>query len=234
MDRSLKTWQRLGLIVTTFVVVSLAGTLYAADNDTGPPEPINCGDEGTRQACIECDAGGPLGCCDYDDMGNPTCPIVNDPPTTAFTGGNIAIKIGDAGLKLKLTRKAIVKNGELFVKLQLKQSFVSPNVNKTVAFKATVAGNDASTGSLAYAVGFTGMGAGALGALQGQGKILSVEHAGVPRTCQDSFGPTECAALATQLAKAIDGALLPGNGSERSEFLQLVGSLGYPPCQLIC
>lgn len=222
------------LVMAVVVTVLLATALNAADNDNGPPEPLNCGDDGVRQACIECDAGGPLGCCDYDEDGNPTCTIINEPPTTGIARGKLAVKIVDAGLKLSVIRKVSVKDGQPVVKLKLKESFVSPNVNKTVALSATLVGPDAAVGSLAYVVGFMAMGEGAASVIQGQGLSFVATSSGTPRTCQESFTPSECSALATQLSKAVDGALLPGNGDERAGFLQSVEMLGYPPCQSFC
>lgn len=228
-------WSRRSLLtVAVCLSLAIAPAAHAADNDTGPPEPLNCGDDGVRQACIECDAGGPLGCCDTDEDGNPTCPIINEPPTTGLAGGAFALKLVHAGLKLSLSRKVTVRAGSPEVKVKLKQRFVSPNVDKTVALSATLGGQDAAAGSLAYLVGFMAMGQSAASALQAQGLSLIVLSGNPPRTCQDSFAPAECSALATQLAKAIDGALLPGNGTERTTFLQSVGLLGHPPCQIFC
>lgn len=224
----------VALAAATLVALLLSPTLQAADNDTGPPETLNCGLEGTRDACIECDAGGPLACCDYDGEGNPTCPIINEPPTTGFTGGNFSINVAAAGLKLTLTRKVTIKNGARIARLKLKESFVSPNVRKRVAFTATFVGDDAPVASVAYAVGFMGMGEAALGALQAQGHDFSLTHSGTLATCQESFSASECTALATQLAKAIDGGLPPGNGQERTRFLESVSTLGFPPCQIFC
>ncbi len=221
-------------VVSVVLTLWLATAPKAADNDTGPPEPLNCGDDGVRQACIECDAGGPLGCCDYDEDGNPTCPIINEPPTTGIARGKLALKLVDAGLKLSVIRTVSIKDGLPVVKLKLKESFVSPNVNKTVSLSATLVGQDAAVGSLAYLVGFMAMGESAASVIQGQGLSFVATSSGTPRTCQESFTPAECSALATQLSKAVDGALLPGNGDERAKFLQSVGMLGYPPCQFFC
>ena len=225
-----------GMAVLT--ALSPAKPVHAVDNDPGPPQTLNCGDPGSRDLCIECDNGGgdggKIACCDYDAQGQPTCPIVNEPPTTAFTGPNLNIKSATGGLKVAFERKVTVKGGQAYLHFKLKHSLVTANVKKSVSIKGTFTGPDASVGSLAYAVAYLGMGDAALGVLEAQGKSLSLTISGTSRSCQASFSPAECAALAIQLSKLIEGALPPGNGVERAGFLQSVQPLGYQPCQIFC
>ena len=224
--------------VATVVVLSPADPVHAADNNPDPPQTLNCGDPGTRDTCIECDSGGGDGgkliCCDYDAQGQPTCPIVNVPPTTGFTGPNLGLKFATGGLKLAFERKVTVKDGQAYLQFKLKESLVTSNVRKSVSIKGTFTGTDASVGSLAYAVAYLGMGDSALGVLEAQGKSLSLTVSGTSRSCQATFSPAECTALAIQLSKLIDGALPPGNGAERAGFLQSLQPLGYQPCQIFC
>jgi hypothetical protein len=224
-------------LLATVIVLASAGAIHAVDNDPGPPQTLNCGDPNTRDVCIECDSGtgdaGKLICCDYDGQGNPTCPIVNEPPTTGLTGPDLAVKFATSGLKVTLQRKLTVKGGQAYLQIKLKETFVSSNVRKSIDFKGTLTGTDASIGSLAYVVAYLGLGDGALGALQGQGKSLSLSVVGAPRSCQASFSPAECTGLAIQLSKLIDGALPPGS-AERAGFLQSVQPFGLQPCQIFC
>ena len=67
--------------------------------------------------------------------------------------------------------------------------------------------------------------------MQAQGKDLTLVTSGTPLTCQTLFTATDCAILAVQLSRLIDGSLPPGSGSEeRTGFLQSVAPLGYSPC----
>ena len=224
--------------VAALIALASPDPVRALDNNTGPPQTLNCGDPNVRDLCLECDSGSGAGpkliCCDYDDQGQPTCPIINEPPTTGFTGPNLAIKFATGVLKVVFERKVVVKGGQAYLRFKLKESLVTSNVRKSVGIKGTFTGTDASIGSLAYAVAYLGLGDGALGVLEAQGKSLALTVSGTPRSCQASFSPAECTALAIQLSKLIDGALPPGNGAERAGFLQSVQPLGYQPCQIFC
>ena len=206
----------------------------AADDDP-QPEVLNCGHPGWRDLCFECcpecDGTQPeprLICCEYDENGA-KCIIINEPPTTGFTAGDITIKHAYSGLKLELKRKEIVRGGQLLVKLALKGQLATPGVRKRFAMKGTISGTDASIGSLAYAVAFIGLGDAALGRLQAQGKDIALIPSGAALGCDASFTASDCLLLALQMARLIDGAL-PPDGDERIGFLQSVAPLGFSPC----
>lgn len=203
----------------------------AVDDD---PEPhiLNCGDPGWRDLCFECcpecDGTEPeprLICC----AGEPNCIIINEPPTTGLTAGDVSITHVYSGLELQLRRKEIVRGGQLLVKISLKGQLTTPAVRKRLAVKGTITGVDASVGSLAYAVAFIGLGDAALDTLRAQGRDIQLALSGTPLVCDASFTSGDCQLLAVQLAKLIDGAL-PADGDERTGFLETVATLGFAPC----
>lgn len=229
MPSRARPWSIIALAV---LLVGVAARPGLAVDDDPQPHILNCGDPGWRDLCFECcpecDGTEPevrLICC----AGEPNCVIINEPPTTGLTAGDVSINHAYSGLKLQLKRKEIVRGGELLVKLSLKGALTTPAVRKRLAVKGTITGADASVGSLAYAVAFVGMGDAALDRLRAQGKDVALALSGTPLVCDASFTASDCQLLAVQLSKLIDGAL-PADGDERTGFLESVAPLGFAPC----
>lgn len=201
------------------------------------PDTLNCGDPDVQRVCIECDGheDPALACCDYEN-GQPTCKIVNVPPTTGFTGPTIKIKAAAAGAQVlaqaSFQRKPQPKAGETLYQVKLQESIVVAAVTKrVVSLKVTLAGADAGIGSLLYPVAFLGIGTSALDALHAQGLDVSLVGAAPSQTCEAVLGTEFCGGLATQLSKTIDASLPVADRTERDAFVAGVQALGYGPCQ---
>lgn len=227
--------QRLLVVGMAVFAVGIDHRVSRAVDDDDQPQTINCGIPSIRETCLECcpdicdpDTNLGLWCCLNPAQG---CTIVNEPPTTGLGAADVVIKGGYAGLKLQLSRKEVVSNGQSLVKLKLKGSLAVGPLRKRLAVKGVIGGLDASVGSLAYAVFFIGRGDTALTDLQAQGKNVTLQVTGTPVTCQSSFTANECRSLAIEMAQLIYAALPPGNGPEQSAFLASVAPLGYAPCQ---
>jgi hypothetical protein len=216
-------------------ILACPSSVRSTDNPGGETGILYCGDEGIAAACLECDKGGVLACCDYD-MGERLCTVSPDPPPTALESP-VDVKFTGAGLLIQCEVDSAIRNGELVVSVSLRETIVATSPPKRIAtLKARLTGPDAMIAGLLYPVAFLAFGTSAADVLQQQGYDVSVAITGSPLICHEGLSTNQgCPQLATQLSKSIDAVLAVGTSNpRRDQFLRGVEQLGYPPCQIVC
>lgn len=222
---------RLGSVVHAAVVVFALTVApraaLATDNDANTTGTVDCGNQNTKDSCIECctsiTCAGKISCCPLSG----DCSVVNKPGKTDFPPLSLKVSVG--GLKLQIQRKGDDASG---ADLKMKASFLKGVFQKPVQIKAHLSGADARIGALLYPIAFVGLGAGAEAALQSHGYDVAVDATPYP-TCQERFPAQACNDLATLLSKAIHGALLMSGRDDLDPFLTGVFLIGYPSCPVI-
>lgn len=220
-----------------FLLLALAVTasrVQAVPILDGKKGTINCGDAKWASICLDCCTDDTCPCeqnvclaCCLDDDG---CDVINEPPTTGFTGLELKVSAVVGSVKLQFQRKDGIKAGQPTVGVRLKQTFLSGPRKPVITLRAQLTGPDASLGGLLFPIAFLASGPAALDTLRAQGLNVSLVGAPPAQTCQSVLPAEACTTLARRLSSSIDAALGAGDGVERPAFIAQAVTLGFPPC----
>jgi hypothetical protein len=202
------------------LAVLLAPSGVRADaNNSGT---VNCGDENTKAACIECCAevgcGLRITCC---PLVGP-CTVINKPSPTPLP---LSLKDTSGGLKLQYVRKLSLGGADI----ALKVSFLKAVFPKALSLRAHLTGTDSQVGALLYPVLFLGAGDRAPDLLHALGYDVTIT--GTSPTCQSLFPGQYCTDLVLGLATRIEAALGGGIQGEAAAFEAGVAALGLATCE---